>query len=387
MNHASPWKTLTGLAALAAIASLSSGCFALQSRIEGENYSAASPPYIAEGAARIEANAALPEQADLIHRVVLVGDAGVPMDSEPVLESLTRWADAHAEQTSVLFLGDNVYPAGVEEDAVEEGEEILRKQVSATRATRIFVPGNHDWGHVGADRLLRQQSYLDANGVEFIPRDGCPGPVLRPLLAPGAETTRGISFLAFDIDPWYFGEDVLPNCPGNKTPEELGAELGQLLKANEGQWMLVGAHHPLRTGGPHGGFSRGALADFLTGALFLVFGTLQDTYEEPYRAIMAPIERALAAAPPTLYVAGHDHNLQVLEGGDHADYQLISGAGATVRVRDGHVTNIDGTLFAHGHAGFMVVDFIRTEAGERAVLHVVETENDAPVFSMEIGTR
>lgn len=386
MNH-TPWKTAAGLLALIALVSLSSGCFALQSRIEGPNYSAAVPPYIAEGAPRVQSNAALPEQADLIHRVVLIGDAGVPMDSEPVLESLGRWADAHAEQTSVLFLGDNVYPAGVEEGAVAEGEEILRKQVAATRATRIFVPGNHDWGHVGADRLLRQQAYLDANNIEFIPRDGCPGPVLRPLLAPGAGSARGIILIAFDIDPWYFGEEVLAKCPGNKTPDELGAEIGELLEANEDQWILVGAHHPLRTGGPHGGFSRGALADFLTGAIFLILGTLQDTYEESYREIMAPIERALAAAPPILYVAGHDHNLQVLEGGDHAGYQLVSGAGATIRVRDGHVTNIDGTLFAHGHAGFMVVDFIRTDAGEKAVLHVIETENEAPVFSMEIGTR
>jgi hypothetical protein len=102
---------------------------------------------------------------------------------------------------------------------------------------------------------------------------------------------------------------------------------------------------------------------------------------------MAPIEAALESAPPTLYVAGHDHNLQVLEGGKHATYQVVSGAGATVRVGDGDVTDIDGTLFAHGHAGFVVIDFIRTAGRERALLHVIETDHDAPVFSMDIGTR
>ena len=57
---------------------------------------------------------------------------------------------------------------------------------------------------------------------------------------------------------------------------------------------------------------------------------------------------------------------------------------------DGQVTDIKGTLFAHGHAGFMVVDFTRRgegEGGERAVLHVIETDHDAPVFSIEIGAR
>ncbi len=65
----------------------------------------------------------------------------------------------------------------------------------------------------------------------------------------------------------------------------------------------------------------------------------------------------------------------------------MSGAGATVRVSDGDVTDIEGTLFAHGHAGFVVVDFVRTDEGERALLHVVETGHDAPVFSMDLGMR
>jgi len=378
---------LKTLVALVAAASLSTGCFALQSRIEGANYAAASAPFISEGAPRIESSAALPIQPDLIHRVVLLGDAGVPMDSEPVLASLTRWADVYPDNTSVLFLGDNVYPAGVEEDAVAEGEEILRKQIAATNATRVFIPGNHDWGHVGKDRLLRQQAYLDANGIEFIPRDGCPGPVLRTLVPALPGGARGISAIVFDIDPWYFGEEGLPSCAGSKTPEALAAELGELLAAHQEQWLLVGAHHPLQTGGPHGGFSRGAVGDFITGIIFLVFGTLQDTHEEGYRAIMTPIEAALAAAPPAFYVAGHDHNLQVLEGGDVAGYQIVSGAGSTQRVRGGHVTNIDGTLFAHGHAGFVVIDFVSVADTEQAYLHVIETGQDAPVFSMHVGTR
>jgi len=92
-------------------------------------------------------------------------------------------------------------------------------------------------------------------------------------------------------------------------------------------------------------------------------------------------------APPLLYAAGHDHNLQVLDGMEHAAYEVASGAGAIIRVRDGPVADIEGTLFAHDHAGFMVVEFTRTPEGERAVLHVIETDQGAPVFSMEIGRR
>ena len=380
-------RALKIIFALVATVALLAGCLALPPRIEGTNYSASDEPFIADNAPRVASHEALPAQENLLHRVVLIGDGGVPMDSEPVLASLGQWANVYPEQTTVLFLGDNVYPAGVEEDAVAAGHEILFKQISATTATRIFLPGNHDWGHRGTDRLLREQAYLDANGIEFIPRDGCPGPVLRSILPAREGSTRGISAIAFDIDPWFYGEEGLPHCARNRTPEEFAAELGEMLRANRDQWLIVGAHHPLRTGGPHGGFSRGPMGDFITGTIYLRTGTLQDAYEEPYRAIMAPIESALASAPPTLYAAGHDHNLQVLEGGYFADFQVVSGAGATIRVRDGHVTNIEGSLFAHGHAGFMVVDFIRSHTGEIALLHVVETESDQPVFSMEIGTR
>jgi hypothetical protein len=363
------------------------GCLAPPNRIDGTNYPAEGDPFIASHAQLIDAVDTLPQQPNLLQRVVLVGDAGVPMDSEPVLLELMRWADVDPQRTTVLFLGDNVYPAGIEEDAIAEGEEIMRKQISSTTADRIFIPGNHDWGHAGTDRLLRQQAYVDSNGAQFIPRNGCPGPTLRTILSPVNGITRGIELVVFDIDPWYFGEATVVDCPGSNTPEELGNELAKHLADHQDRWVIVAAHHPLRTGGPHGGFSRGPVLDFVTGAIYYIFGTLQDTVEEKYQAIMAPIEAALAAGPPLLYAAGHDHNLQVLEGDGLADYQVVSGAGATIRVGDGHVTDIDETLFAHGHAGFMVVDFIRTEFGERVLLHVVETEHTAPVFSIELGSR
>ncbi|MCP4908027.1 MAG: hypothetical protein GY910_23895 [bacterium] len=363
------------------------GCLAPPGRIDGENYPASGPPFISDQAPRIDSEATLPLQENLIHRVVLLGDAGAPMESEPVLAALTRWADVYADDTTVIFLGDNVYPAGVEEDAITEGEEILRKQIVATTADRIFVPGNHDWGHPGRGRLMRQQEYVDANGAEFIPRDGCPGPVLRTIVAPTEGGPRGISAIVFDIDPWYFNLESVGDCPGNKTPEEMADALGEMLRTHQDQWLIVGAHHPLRTGGPHGGFTRGAVGDFITGFIYLIFGTLQDTTEEQYQEIMAPVETALASSPPAIYAAGHDHNIQVLKGGDQADFQIVSGAGATVRVSDGDVTDIEGTLFAHGHAGFVVVDFVRTDEGERALLHVVETGHDAPVFSMDLGMR
>jgi len=372
----------------AAFAALTlAGCAALPERISGTNYAADSAPFVAASVEALTPEATLPQRRGLVHRVLLVGDAGVPRESEPVLEALRVWGDAHADATTILYLGDNVYPSGLEEDDRSHGERVLRAQLEASGAHKIFVPGNHDWGfpYQGSDRVLSQQAFVEANGAEFLPKGGCPGPSYRELVPADPEGGRGLALILIDIDPWFAEEDKRPNCPGAETPHALAQQLAALLERHRGQWLIVGAHHPLRTGGPHGGFTRGWLADFVTGTIFLVYGSLQDAYEEGYRAIMLPIEEALASAPPLLYAAGHDHNLQILEGDGHARFQVVSGAGATDRVRGGSVTDIEGTLFAHGHPGFMALDIVRTPSGERALLYVIETNQPAPVLRLDLG--
>lgn len=364
-------------------------CAALPERLEGTNYVAESAPFVAASVEALTPEAALPQRQGLVHRVLLIGDAGVPRESEPVLETLRVWGDAHPNDTTVLYLGDNVYPSGLEKDDRPHGERVLRAQLEASDAHKIFVPGNHDWGfpYQGSDRVLRQQAYVEANGAEFLPRDGCPGPAYRELVPTDDNGRRGVALILIDIDPWFTEEAERPICPGAETPQELAEQLATLLERHREQWLIVGAHHPLRTGGPHGGFTRGWLADFVTGTIFLIYGSLQDAYEEGYRAIMLPIEEALASAPPLVYAAGHDHNLQILEGNGHARFQIVSGAGATDRVRGGSVTDIEGTLFAHGHPGFMALDIVRTPSGERALLYVVETGKPDPVLQLDLGAR
>ena len=380
-------RIVNRMLALATAATLAGCAAALPERIEGTNYDAASAPFLAAGIGALEPDARLPHSEALVHRVLLVGDAGVPQESEPVLEAVGLWGDAHPERTTVLFLGDNLYPAGLEEDDLPRGEAVLQAQLDASAAHEIFLPGNHDWGFPaeGVDRVLRQQAYVEARGAGFLPRDGCPGPVYHPLVPRVNDASPGLGLILIDIDPWFVPEETRPSCPGAETPKALADQLSTLLEHHHGEWLIVAAHHPLRTGGPHGGFSRGWLADTITGALFLVYGSLQDAYEEGYRAIMLPIEEALAGAPPLLFAAGHDHNLQVLDGNGHARFQLVSGAGATDRVRGGYVTSIEGTLFAHGHPGFMALDIERTPDGERALLYVIETGKARPVLTMDLG--
>ena len=48
--------------------------------------------------------------------MLLIGDAGDSRDNAPTLEALGRWGNAHPGRTTVLFLGDNLYPQGLHED-------------------------------------------------------------------------------------------------------------------------------------------------------------------------------------------------------------------------------------------------------------------------------
>jgi hypothetical protein len=100
------------------------------------------------------------------------------------------------------------------------------------------------------------------------------------------------------------------------------------------------------------------------------------------------LRSALGAEPPLVYAAGHDHNLQVIEGRDLAGPLVVSGAGSTQNVTT--VTAIARTLFAHAHSGFVVLDFYGDAdfgdalTGDRVMLRVVETGRGRPVFEMEL---
>jgi hypothetical protein len=92
------------------------------------------------------------------------------------------------------------------------------------------------------------------------------------------------------------------------------------------------------------------------------------------------VSDVLAEHPPLAFAAGHDHSLQVVDGGDVARLLLVSGAGSATEVTG--VTSIEGTVFAHAHAGFLVLDFFSAKGKHDALLvRVVETGRERPVFT------
>jgi len=329
------------------------------------------------------------------HRVILIGDAGAALPDEGTLADVGVWSSDLPDATSVVFLGDNLYPSGLGEDD-ERGEAILLQQLRATRAKKVFVPGNHDWGNyfLSAATLAHEERFIDGfaeSPASLLPKGGCPGPALETLVEPGAGLAQGVRLLAIDLDWWLIDAGDRPACAGSEREGDFVTSLGRTLRENKDEHVIVVAHHPLRTGGPHGGYGRGFWGRQGAG-LAGAFGIdLHDVDASRYRRMVSRLLPAFTQAPPLVYAAGHDHGLQVIEGRDTAGTLVVSGAGSARNITT--VTAIAGTLFAHATPGFVVLDFYGdadfgdASEGDRVMLRVVEVGRSRPVFEMELPKR
>jgi hypothetical protein len=360
------------------------------------------PPFISPKAHSLWRHASALSPRVPTYRVILIGDAGANRPEEATLSDLGYWADEGTDRTTVVFLGDNLYPSGLEEDD-ERGEGILLQQLRATRAHKIFVPGNHDWGNVIPDveKVGNQERFIESfeeSPATFMPKGGCPGPEIETLVEPGAGLSRGLYVMAIDLDWWLLDPDERPACPGIANEGDFLRQVGRELRALEDGLVIVAGHHPLRTGGPHGGYGRGWWTERGIAIATFFGATIQDLDAERYRRMVRQLVPALATQRPLIYAAGHDHNLQVIEGRDTAGTLVVSGAGSAGNVTT--TTAIAGTLFAHAFPGFVIVDFYggtedekeeeddaeEDDAPDRAMLRVIEAGHPRPVFEMELPT-
>ena len=359
-------------------------------------YGAGGPPFISPTGHSLWRHAGELANRTPAYRVILIGDAGAARPEEAALSDLGLWAKELPDQTTVVFLGDNLYPAGLGSHD-ERGEGILLQQLRSTRARKIFVPGNHDWGRLApsAANLAREEHFIEKfqdSPASFQPGGGCPGPALETLAEPGHGLSHGLLVVAIDLDWWLLDAKDRPTCAGAETERTFLDAVASALATHVDDHVIVAAHHPLRTGGPHGGHGRG----FWERQRVMFAGWFgvddQDLDSESYRRMLRKLVPALSQNPPSVYASGHDHGLQVIEGRDTAGTLVVSGGGSSENITT--VTAIAGTLFAHAHAGFVVLDFFAPTpdfgdagAGDRVVLRVVEAGRGRPVFEMELPQR
>jgi len=344
---------------------------------------------------------------DVEASIFLIGDAGKPRPGgEPVLQAVRREASQDARRSVVVFLGDNVYPQGLPpavdstaprdlQERREKSERILDAQIEAVPedARGIFVPGNHDWAHEGPEgwaAVRRQEEYVTRRGasrVRFLPRGGCPGPTVLD------EVGARLRIVALDTQWWLQAGPKPPgpgsDCTANSPNEVVDALREALLTAGERQVVVV-AHHPLLTGGPHGGhFGLKAHLFPLTerkkwlwvplpglGSIYPLARrsgvSPQDVSNDVNQAMRDALEKVLAERPPLAYASGHEHTLQVLDKPALARLLLVSGTGIYGHVSP--VSELPETRYAASASGFMRLDL--TTNG-RARLGVLVVDRDS----------
>ena len=297
--------------------------------------------------------------ADIETTLFLIGDAGEqdPRMRSPVLDSLTAQAATAPGRSVIVFLGDNVYPEGIPEEGRAEYADARRRvaaQVDAIPAgvRGIFVPGNHDWAAEGpfglySVRLEERMITTLARGknVRMLPGNGCPGPAV-------VDVGR-LRLVALDTQWWlhdFIVRDSISNCP--TTVGEVTAALRRDVEGvTDGRIVIVAGHHPLMTGGQHGGYCG------LTGAFRRLAGVSQDILSSGNKTMRDSLASAFRNKKPLVYAAGHDHNLQLMKGPE-AQYLLVSGAGSATKTEC--AVYLRESYYASQHrSGFMRLDILR----------------------------
>ena len=316
--------------------------------------------------------------AKLEQTVFLLGDAGKPTKSplEPTFALLKKQMTIAGANSSILYLGDNIYSHGLPDSTHEnraQAEGYLKTQLDLLKnykGNAVMIPGNHDWDRMGQDgwrnvknqqRLITQ--YLGNENV-FLPKDGCPGPV-------EVSINEGLVLLVIDTQWWLHPWDK----PGEGDGCEIESEedflvlLADAVKRNKDKKIIVAGHHPLFSNGLHGGHAKPTthlfpLTDMkknlyfplpVLGSVYVfartVVGNRQDIPNPKYKALKKALLKIFETHPNLMYVAGHEHNLQYFK--EEEQHYIVSGAGC----KQTYTTHRKKAQFAYGNKGFSRVNF------------------------------
>ncbi len=316
----------------------------------------------------------LQAQQDVQYRVILVGDAG---EINQVQKAILQDAAGKAipGKTIVLFLGDNIYPKGMEPAASkkEAGQAVLRSQYEEMRKNNIpvyFIPGNHDWDKSGPDgyekMMLANQFISDQQDslLQIIPGDACPGPYELKL-------SDKLVVIAMDSEWWLYPYDkqtANSDC-ACKTKRDVLGKLNDIVQRNRNKIIIFATHHPFSSYGSHGGYYslKENIFPFtdlnknlyiplpVVGSLYPLlrkaFPPAEDLKNVLYQDMIQGVDDILQQHPNVIHAAGHEHTLQLIQGDV---LQVVSGAGSkSTPVKKG-----SGSLYAADSSGYVLADML-----------------------------
>ncbi|WP_343330870.1 metallophosphoesterase [Polaribacter staleyi] len=278
------------------------------------------------------------DSSKIEHTFYLIGDAGNSTleEDSPALKYLKKHIKNASEKSTLLFLGDNVYETGIPKKSSKNYPLAKRRIEAQTNVAKefkgnaIFIPGNHDWYH-GLDGLKREEKLVEkALGKSaFLPNNGCP--------LEKVNITKDIVLIIVDTH-WYLTNwDNHPTINDDceiKTRTKFFDEFEGLIKKARGKTTIVALHHPMFTNGSHGGkYSFKSHTNPLP-----VLGSLKnlirktsglsntDIQNKKYNELRKRIITLSQENDKTIFVSGHDHNLQYIVEDNLP--QIVSGSGS-----------------------------------------------------------
>ncbi|WP_177765745.1 metallophosphoesterase [Flavobacterium sp. I3-2] len=329
------------------------------------------------------------------HKFILIGDGGNANDSisEPNFKFLKQRISNSDKNTTVLFLGDNIYPKGLPDSlnpARKTAEEILNKQLDLVEdfeGKTIFLAGNHDW-YSKLEGLIEQKNYVNKhlnNKKAFMPK--------KYESIDKIEINDDITLITIDsewfIQDWNKYENINKESE-IRNREDFFEEFKSLINKNQNKVTLVAIHHPLFSGGDHAGYFSfrkhifpikniplpvlGSVINYLrktTGA------SPADTQYKLYQSLIKRLKTIAMNQNQVIFISGHDHNLQYIE--QEGVKQIISGSASKIE----EARAIEPISFSVGKFGYGILDVYDDKETELK-FYVTENNEENLVFQRSI---
>jgi len=321
------------------------------------------------------------------HVIFLIGDVGKsPKEGVgPALGILEKQLKKAEKESTLIFLGDNIYPSGMPVKDDPKKRAYAEFQIDAQlrvleeyKGRPVFIPGNHDWYSQGIPGVNRQKKYIQKKlnkGIEdkddwqdyFLPKPGCAGPEI-------IELNDRLVMVVIDTQWWLEDWDHSPEINSNceiKSRNSFFLAFEEALRKHRNKNVVIAMHHPLESGGSHGGHfpakhhvfpftminSNAYIPLPVLGSVPLVLrstiGITQDIAHPKYRRMKKDLMSAAKKNGNFVFVSGHEHNLQYIQAS--RQHFVVSGSGS----KKSEVKLIDGSEFAYGAKGFARLDIYK----------------------------
>jgi len=333
-----------------------------------------------------------------VHTFYLIGDAGDSPEGKlnPALKLFKERLASADKNSTTIFLGDNIYPAGLptkKDEGYDKAKNNLDAQIKTLedfKGKPLFIPGNHDWYADGLNGLKRQEKYLkdklDSKKV-FFPKNGCPIEKI--------EISEEIVVIAIDTE-WYLTNwDRHPKMNDDceiKDREKFFEEMEGLIKKNANKTTLIAMHHPMTSYGPHGGqFSmKQQLFPANNGIPIPILGTLanllrktggvskEDLQNPRYNELRKRIVTLAQYSQKVIFVSGHEHSLQYII--EDNTPQIVSGSGA----KKGVTRLLNGSKFSTGNMGYAKLEVYEDGSSTVHFFGVDENGKEQDLFATQV---